>query len=275
MKTVISASRRTDLPAYYLDRLLHFIRQGFAEVANPYSGKSYLVDLHPENVHTLVFWSKNFGPFLEKSGLFSDYNCYFLFTVNDMPALEPGTITLAARLDQAAELTARYGSRRIGWRFDPIVFRHEGPVMDIDTFKRIADGMAKAGISRVIFSFLDMYGKVKKRNEQLQLHLYDPPRDVKFNYATKLAEAAVEYGMTLESCCEDFDGIENISRAACIDGHLLAELAGEPAETMKDAGQREKCACTLSRDIGSYRDMPCPNGCLYCYANPHITLNKE
>lgn len=275
MKTVISASRRTDLPTYYLDRLLSFIRQGFAEVANPYSGRSYPVDLRSENVHTLVLWSKNFGPFLEKSGWFSDYHCYFLFTVNDMPELEPGTITLAARLDQAVELAARYGSRRIGWRFDPVAFRHEGPVMDISTFERIADGMAKAGITRVIFSFLDMYGKVKKRNEQLRLHLYDPPEDVKFDYAMKLAEAAVEHGMTLESCCEDFDGIEGISRAACIDGRLLAELAGEPAETMKDPGQREACACTLSRDIGSYRDMPCPNGCLYCYANPHITLNKE
>ncbi len=65
MKEVISASRRTDMPAYYLDRLTGFIKQRFAEVRNPYSGKKYIVSLKPEDVHTLVLWSKNFKHLLE------------------------------------------------------------------------------------------------------------------------------------------------------------------------------------------------------------------
>ena len=272
LKEVISASRRTDMPAYYLDRLICFIQQGFAEVRNPFSGKKYSVSLLPENVHTLVLWSKNFKYFLEKSTYFKDYNLYFLFTINDMPYLEPGIPGLENRLDQLDELAARYGPERIAWRYDPVVFKSNGPVSDIETFSRIGGRIVNAGVTRAIFSFLDMYGKVRKRNEKLKLHLIDPPGEVKIEYAVKLADIAAELGLSLECCCEDIGDIESISASSCINGHLLSRLAGEPANLIKDSGQRKTCNCTVSRDIGSYYEMPCPRGCLYCYANPEIEM---
>ena len=187
MKTVISASRRTDMPAHYLDRLIACIRQGFAEVPNPYSGKPYRIGLDEDDVHTIVLWSKNFGPFLKGGHALNPYSLYFLFTINDMPGLESGVPPLSERFDQLDELAARYGPERIGWRFDPVVFRNGRPVMGIDTFERLADRAAKAGVSRVITSFLDMYGKVKKRNETLNLCLADPPDDMKRSFAEAVA----------------------------------------------------------------------------------------
>jgi DNA repair photolyase len=256
------------MPAFYLDCLIGFLRQGFAEVINPFSGRTSRVDVAPEHVHTLVLWSKDFGPFLRNPDAFRDYRLYFLFTLNDMPELEPRVPPLRKRLDQVRELTARYGPGRIGWRFDPVVFRKEGPVMTDDSFRGIGEKMAESGVRRAIFSFLDLYGKVKTRNERFALGIVNPPLAVKREYAAKLAVHAREIGLSLESCSETLGGIEGISPSACIDGVLLSRLAGEPASTVKDSGQRPACCCTMSRDIGSYREMPCPHGCLYCYANP-------
>ena len=275
MKEVISASRRTDMPACYLDRLIRFVSQGFAEVDNPYSGRTHTIDIRSENVHTLVLWSKNFGPFLGKSDCFSSFHLYFLFTINDMPAFEPGVPPLARRIDQARELAARYGSERIGWRYDPVIFDSDGPVATVETFRWIGEKLAGFGIKRAIFSFLDMYGKVKSRNESLGLGIVDPPAGRKIEYANRLSETASSLGFSLESCSERLGPIEGITASACIDGVLLSRLRGEPARTTKDKGQRADCNCTLSRDIGSYRTMPCPNGCLYCYANPVIRRRPE
>ena len=272
MKQIISASRRTDMSAYYLDNLLDLLRQGYAEVRNPFSGEIYRVSLRPEEVHTLVLWSKNFRHFLEKSACFSRYNLYFLFTINDMPDLEPGIPDLTERIDQLREIALRYGAESIAWRFDPVIFRSGGPVSEPETFRDIGERIVQFGVTRAIFSFLDMYGKVRKRNEKLKLNLIDPPVEVKVEYALELAGIAGDLGMSLESCCEDIGNIEGITASSCINGNLLARLAGEPADTAKDKGQREACKCTVSRDIGSYKDMPCPNGCLYCYANPKIEI---
>jgi len=270
MKEIISASRRTDMPRWYLDRLIRFIGQGYAEVANPYSGKTTVVDLRPERVHTLVLWSKDFGRFLAESARFKEYRLYFLFTVNDMPELEPGIPDLPVRLEQARELVSRFGPESVAWRYDPVVFRNGVFASTLRSFERIGGYMAGIGVERVIFSFLDLYGKVKARNERLGLNIADPPRDLKLEYASRLASIARTLGLRLQSCCEDLKDIEGITPSACIDGELLARLSGEPADTRKDKGQRPLCNCTVSRDIGSYRDMPCFGGCLYCYANPVV-----
>ena len=118
------------MPAWYLDRLIDFVRQEYADVHNPFSGRVIRVDMRPENVHTLVLWSKDFGPFLKKRRLFQDYRLYFLFTINDMPGLEPGVPPLKDRLQQMDEIAENFGPERVAWRFDPIIFTTAGPVMD-------------------------------------------------------------------------------------------------------------------------------------------------
>ncbi len=272
MKTVVSASRRTDMPACHLDRLRVFIGQGFAEVSNPYSGRLSRVDLDPERVHTIVLWSKDFSPFLNSGNFFGSYRLYFLFTINDMPVLEPYIPPLARRIEQARELASRFGPDCIGWRFDPVVFGTDGPFAKMESFYQIGDAVHSFGVRRAIFSFLDIYGKVRARNERFSLGIADPPEEVKREYAERLACAAGEIGLSLESCSETALHVEGIVPGACIDGHILSRLANEPASTARDSGQRTACRCTESRDIGSYADMPCPHGCLYCYANPVVKM---
>ncbi|MHC1592009.1 MAG: DUF1848 family protein, partial [Candidatus Helarchaeales archaeon] len=58
MKTVISASRRTDIPAFYLDWFIERIHEGFVDVKNPfYPKQKSRVSLRKEDVHSIVLWS--------------------------------------------------------------------------------------------------------------------------------------------------------------------------------------------------------------------------
>ena len=124
---VISASRRTDIPAFYLEWFMDRIARGSFEVTNPYNRKVSVIPATPEKVHTIVFWSKDFGPFL-KDGigdrlLQHGFHLFFNFTLNSqVPLLEPRVPSLDARLRQLEELSNRFGPRVIHWRFDPICF---------------------------------------------------------------------------------------------------------------------------------------------------------
>ncbi|MFA5261694.1 MAG: DUF1848 family protein, partial [Candidatus Omnitrophota bacterium] len=103
MKVVISASRRTDIPAFYLPWLIHCIQVRFADIVTP-RGMKKRVDLHPDRVHSIVLWSKNFRHFLARKDAFKEYHLYFHFTVNDCPELEPNIPSLNERLGQVKAL---------------------------------------------------------------------------------------------------------------------------------------------------------------------------
>ena len=131
LKTVISASRRTDIPAFYMPWFMERLQEGCFEVINPYNNHLKIVSAGPSQVHSIVFWSKNFGPFidgdygvrLEEMG----YHLFFNFTINStVPILEPTVPSLGKRIEQLAALSKQFGSRAITWRFDPLSFFSTG-----------------------------------------------------------------------------------------------------------------------------------------------------
>jgi len=261
------------MPSCYMEQFLGFIKKGFAEVTNPFSGRTSFVNLDPDNVHTIVLWSKNFRLFIKNARFFSRYNLYFLFTINDLPVFEPGIPSLDERLKQLEHLAGEFGPERIGWRFDPVIKTSKGWAQGLDSFERIAEKASREGVKRVIFSFLDMYGKVRTRNRIHNLGIIEPDNSEKLDFAFGLAEISAKTGLVPEACSE-IEGIaDGIKKASCINGNYLSELSGEPVSLAKDSGQRKECGCTKSCDIGSYSDMPCGNGCFYCYANPVIAGN--
>ena len=127
MKHVISASRRTDIPAFYLDWMIDHLRKGHVKVKNPfYPSQVSNVSLKKEDVHSIVLWSKDFSKFLKQISEFSDYNLFFHFTINDCKKLEPNIPSLNQRLLQMKKLTEEFNPELINWRFDPIVYWEEG-----------------------------------------------------------------------------------------------------------------------------------------------------
>ena len=86
LKQILSVSRRTDIPAFYMPWFMDQVTRGLIEVVNPFNQKVRQVNVSPERVHTMVFWSKNFRPFLaDRYGerfQAMGYHLFFNFTVN-------------------------------------------------------------------------------------------------------------------------------------------------------------------------------------------------
>jgi hypothetical protein len=260
------------------------IQRGRFHVVNPYNQKVSEVPASPEHVHTIVFWSKNFGSFL--AGNYGErlagkgYHLFFNFTINSPhPVLEPHLPPLRDRLVQLKRLCRRFGPGTIQWRFDPIcIFTDaEGRLSDnLDCFEQIAGDASDLGISVCITSLVDHYRKVQRRvGAQSEVALLDPPLTEQADRVCRLAETVSGLGMQLQLCCErellDHLGSRApIGAAACIPSQRLIELFGPGISTAKDKGQRRAagCGCGVSKDIGSYPLHPCRHNCLYCYANP-------
>ncbi|MDI6795992.1 MAG: DUF1848 domain-containing protein [Desulfatibacillaceae bacterium] len=283
-KIVLSASRRTDIPAFYMGWFMQGIQTGSFVVENPFNRRKSIVEADPERVHSIVFWSKNFGPFLEggfgKMLLDAGYNSFFHFTINSVShILEPGLPALKQRIEQAGQLARLFGPRAVCWRFDPICFfkQGDGPVHNnLGDFEKIASSLAEFGISRCTVSFLDYYAKIDKRlSRHPGLAFVLPDAAKKAQILCSLAQKAAPFGMELFTCCEKQAATalpegSAIRAGACIDHKLLESLYGPGLNSRQDKGQRTKagCGCNESRDIGSYNLQPCGHKCLFCYANP-------
>jgi DNA repair photolyase len=276
-RLVISASRRTDIPAFYLDWFLAGLSRGYFVALNPFNGARRQVSTHPQQVHSIVFWSKDYTRLLERAGELAAYRLFFQFTLNsESPGLEPRLPPLEARLAQFRALAERFGAAAVNWRFDPIVCWEQEGVRrnNLGQFEMILEAAAGAGIRRLTFSFMDRYAKAERRAAAGGLRFYYPGLAEMLELATPLAEAARAYGLRVAACCEpklrEAMPAGLVSRARCVDGPELARLYGPGASLAEDRGQRRSagCGCTVSVDVGSYSAHPCPHGCLYCYANP-------
>jgi len=290
LKTVISASRRTDIPAFYMDWFMESIRNGYFEVVNPYSRKTFHVDASVDAVHTIVFWSKNFNLFLKggygEALLEQGYKLFFNFTVNSFNMdLEPNVPRLSDRVDQMKELCSRFNPKTVQWRFDPICFYkdadgHAGH--NLDDFENIAETAGLCGIERCVTSFVDLYRKVVKRSERAKgVYLFDPPIEKKIDILLEMEKMLNERSISLFTCCEkevlDKLPLEStVSRSACIPNDYLARLYGGKVSMAKDRGQRMAagCGCYQSSDVGSYSLHPCFHNCVFCYANPAALENS-
>ena len=281
---VISASRRTDIPAFYMTWFMEQIKKEWFEVVNPYNRRTFTVPATPDNVHTIVFWSKNFAPFIkERYGevlLEMGYHLFFNFTINsDIPLLEPRVPSLKQRLDQLRDLCRNYDPRSINWRFDPICFFEFGQngVQDnLHDFSTIATWASRCGVTRCITSFMDHYPKIKKRiKSKPGFFFVDPSLSEKIELLLKLEKELSDRNVNLYTCCEKeiLDTLPSgstIKKSSCIPNDLFMTIFGGNLSIKKDHGQRvaDGCGCRVSVDIGSYHLHPCYHNCLFCYANP-------
>ncbi len=267
---------------WFMDR----IKNGFFEVVNPYNRQSRKVPATPAEVHTIVFWSKNFRPFLNKNWgnklQKAGYHLFFNFTINsESSRLEPHVPPLDVRLDQLEQLCNQFGSRAVNWRFDPMCFfktrSPDGILQDnLTDLDRIAEKAAAVGIKRCITSFMDAYPKIEKRLAALPgFSFSDPPLKIKRQIILKIERILARGNINLKLCCEKdvlaaLPDNTSVTQSACIPNDLLVELFGGNLNLRKDTGQRiqKGCGCKISVDIGSYHQHPCYHNCLFCYANP-------
>lgn len=281
MRKVISASRRTDLVAFFPEWFSSVLKEESARILGP-SGRTYTVDLNPVNVHTVVLWSKNFSNLINNAFSLQDIlqkydQLYLHFTITGLGGtfIEKEVPPPAQALLQLEPLIKIVGkAERISLRFDPVVYWEEGGRLktNLGFFEKLAPHLQSRGIKDVRFSFAQWYRKAKRRAAKYDFSYVDPSLQEKKEATELLVQTARQYGLRLYSCSQNFLAeVPGVSPSACIDGHLLQLLHPhkESASLKKDKSQRQECRCTESVDIGSYTQF-CPHACLYCYANPRI-----
>jgi len=267
---IVSASYRTDIPAYYADWFAARLRAGFAMVRNPYGGADYRVALGADAVDGFVFWTRNAAPFRSMlDHLAADHRPFIIqFTVTGYPRmLEAGVIEAEAAVAQLRDLARRFGGRRLIWRYDPIVMT-DGTDRDWHRrqFARLAAALAES-VDEVVISFAEIYRKSRRNLDRAGarhgFQWHDPDAAEKQSLCGELAACAADHGMTLSVCSQAALTPTGVAAARCIDLQRLGDVAGRPL-TGKTKGNRPGCLCAESRDIGTYDS--CPQGCCYCYA---------
>lgn len=273
---IISASRRTDIPAFYGDWFARRLREGYALVRNPFNPKQISrVDLAREAIDGIVFWSKNPWPIRRQFELLAADGMpfYLQYTLNPYGApLEPEVPPLAERVAAFAGLATGLGRERMIWRYDPIVFSATWtPEYHLANFRMLAAQLAPF-TAKCVISFLDFYRKTERNCAPYGL--FDPEDEVKFDLACRLAAIGAEFGLKLEACAEPLElAAAGIARGRCIDAGLLGRLGGRVLNVRRDRGQRPGCGCDASVDIGAYDS--CLHGCAYCYANKSAALPRR
>ena len=264
---IISASRRTDIPAFFSEWFCNRLREGFVCVRNPMRREQVSrISLSPDVVDCIVFWTKNPLPLLERLDVLDGYPFYIHVTLtgygHDIEPRMPGKPNVL--LPGIVRLADAIGPDRIIWRYDPILLTAKyTPAYHLRAFERIAT-VLEGYVRNVVISFVDIYAK--NRRNMAALGVRDLSDRELHEFATELSRIAHTHGMSIGTCAEDIDlaacGIEH---SACIDRARIEHLAGGTLTAKKDKGQRPACRCLESIDIGTYNT--CPHGCTYCYAN--------
>lgn len=269
---IISASRRTDIPAYYSDWFINRMHEGFVLVKNPMNPRQISrVSLARKDIDGIVFWTKNPLPFMDKLNCIEDIPFYFQFTLNPYGTdVEPNVPSKNSIIIPAFQkLSEILGPDRIIWRYDPIILSSKYTIeYHIEYFEKLAHRLQ--GCSHMCtFSFLDIYRNTQRN--LAQVHPSEITASDMTTIAAAFSEIAESCGFKLSTCAETID-LEKygISHARCIDPDIFERITGMHFIHSKDPNQRPECGCAPSVDIGAYNC--CLNGCLYCYANYNKAL---
>ncbi|MCR5559864.1 MAG: DUF1848 domain-containing protein [Schwartzia sp.] len=263
---IISASRRTDIPAFYFDWFCKRLKEGFADVVNPFNRRQVSrISLKPDFVDCIVFWTKDPAPMLEHLDSIQSYPYYVQISITPYGRdVETNLRPKEEIIGTVQELSRRIGKERVVWRYDPILLNEQYTMeKHFEWFKGVTEELSPY-TERCVISFIDLYAKAKKNTQGLNLH--ELSEEEMMMLAEGLSDIVKGSGITLQTCSEAV-GLEQygIIHGACIDGELVSRIAGKHIKTRKAKTQRPLCNCVESFDIGQYDT--CIHGCRYCYAN--------
>lgn len=289
---IISASRATDIPAFYFEWFIDRWKRGYIRWRNPFNGVSSYVSF--KHTRAVVFWTKNAESVLSNMDFLKNSirNFYFQYTLNDYDDqhIEVRIPKLHKRISTFINLSKQLGRERVIWRFDPLLLTNK---ISVDSLLKRIEGVGNeisSYTNKLVFSFADIgvYKKVGnnlRRNDIAYLE-WDVLKMKEF--AAGVSEMNSKWRLQLATCAEPINLKSfGIAHNSCVDGDLMQRLFSDDVPLMnflransaldlfggpddiskfkKDPGQRAACGCIVSKDIGEYDT--CPHECLYCYAN--------
>jgi len=292
---IVSASRSTDIPAFYADWFVERWKAGYVKWKNPFNGTLLYISF--KKTRAVVFWTKNPKPMFKHLDFLDEYvkNYYFQFTLNDYnkEGFEGKVPKVENRINTFKELSNRIGKNRVVWRFDPMLLTKNIDVKELLLRLENIGNQLYTYTNKLVFSFADisMYKKVESNLRKENIEYIEFTQDTMIEFAQGLNKLNKKWNLELATCAENFDLNQyGINHNKCIDDDLMIKLFHNDKElmkflgvefieltlfnptegikkmkTIKDKGQREACGCIMSKDIGEYNT--CPHECVYCYAN--------
>jgi DNA repair photolyase len=234
---IVSASRSTDIPAFYADWFFHRLKVGYSAWTNPFNGVKGYVSY--KNMRFIVFWSKNPRPLLPHLDYLKERNvgCYIQYTLNDYEkeGFERGVPQLLDRIDSFKQLVDKLGKGRVIWRFDPLLLTDDISIDALLSKIDIIGEMLQGYTEKLVFSFADIlsYRKVKANLERSNIPYHEWTELQMLEFAERLAELNRKWGYTLATCGEKVDlqqfGIEHNH---CVDDALIIRFAYEDKKLM-------------------------------------------
>lgn len=247
---IVSASRRTDIPALFSEWFYNRVGKGFVLLKNPYNPLQVgRVTLTPDKVDGFVFWTKNAAPMLRRIHELDSFKYYFQYTIT--PYGRDVERNIPDKHEVVIPAFKKIGADKAIWRYDPIFINDRYTwEYHVRAFTKIAEEL-EGHTHKAVMSFVDAYRTVDLR----PLGIHPLTAEQQRELAQTLAEIARQHGIELTACAEDL----GLPSSCCIDGKMFG--VNKP----KDRNQRGLCTCVESVDIGAY--STCGNGCAYCYAN--------
>lgn len=263
---ILSVSRRTDIPRFYSDWFFARMKEGFLYVRNPMNSHQISrIDLSPEPVELIVFWTKDPKAMLPRLLELKNIPSYLQFTLTGYGRdVESGLPSKQELIHTFIECSQILGPDRMVWRYDPIFInnRYEEEY-HLRAFGQIAEQL-NGHTKKVVISFLDWYGKTARNMKGVAVEEITPERMLRICKA--MAEMAGSCGMRIEACAEAIDlSRSGVRHGSCIDPVMVESILGTSIKQKKDKNQRSECGCLESVEIGAYDT--CLMGCKYCYAN--------
>lgn len=246
---IISASRRTDIPAFYAEWFINRLRDGYLLVQNPFNTNMYSrVELSPDKVEAIVFWTKNPRPLMQylKDIDRLGYKYYFQFTLTGYPkVIEPSLPSVETRINTFKELSDKVGPQKVIWRYDPIVISDiTDEEFNLRNFEKLSAELHKY-TKRSVISYADFYKKVLKNVEivtkNTNVRFYDINSNTNqiYKMSSHLSNIAKENSLNIYSCAETIDlSKQGIEHGKCIDDKLIKEVFGLTLNIPKDKYQR-------------------------------------
>ena len=235
---IVSASRSTDIPAFYADWFFDRLQKGYSVWRNPFNGvKSYI---SYENTRFIVFWSKNPRPILPYLSILKERNikCYIQYTLNDYEQERLENVpSLDHRIATFKLLVEQLGRGAVIWRFDPLILTDEISVDDLlRKVQNIGDHL-KEYTEKLVFSYADIatYQKVKRNLEINGVRYREWEIQQMEEFADRLSIMNREHGWNfqLATCGEKIDIAQyGISHNRCVDSDLIVRLAWEDTQLM-------------------------------------------
>ena len=244
---IISASRSTDIPAFYAKWFFNRLAKGYCAWYNPFNQQKMYVSF--KNCKVVVFWTKNPKPILpylhelDKRGI----HYYFQVTLNDYEkeGFEPNVTSINDRIETFKKLSDTIGKERVIWRFDPLIITPN--LTPRDLLHRIwsIGNKLKGYTDKLVFSFIDVkvYRKVQNNMvKETNLFTKEDVNSAEANYnqrieivqgLQKIREAWHKEGWHIEmaTCAEDIDlNTYGIEHNRCIDGELMKRIFANDEE---------------------------------------------